>query len=148
LNKLNHVHKGVERYGYVLLSSLLLIQRISNSYIKERRARELENISERVGELDLELQELSSKLNGVQEVIADIQKEINESGASVANLRDNIRARKLVREISEVQKEIDSYDMEEMAKARRNFEEKYKLAKEKEDNMRVEVSNCGLFCMI
>ncbi|XP_006462487.1 hypothetical protein AGABI2DRAFT_223828 [Agaricus bisporus var. bisporus H97] len=120
LNKLNHVHKGVERY------------------IKERRARELENTSERVDQLDLELQELSAKLNGVREVITDIQKEINESGASVANLRDNIRARKLIREISEVQKEIDSHDMEEMAKARRNFDEKYKLVKAKEDNLRVE----------
>jgi DNA repair protein RAD50 len=143
LNKLNHVHKGVERYDYVTLLLPLLIQRMLIRYIKERRARELENISERVGELDSELQELSGKLNGVQEVITGIQKEINESGASVANLRDNIRARKLVREISEVQKEIDSHDMEEMAKAKRNFEEKYKLAKEKEDNLRVEVSDCG-----
>ena len=71
--------------------------------------------------------------------MTDIQKEINESGASVANLRDNIRARRLVKQINEVQTEIDSHDMEEMAKARRNFDEKYKLAKEKEDNLRVEV---------
>lgn len=92
----------------------------------------------------MELQELSGKLNGVREVITDIQKEINESGASVANLRDNIRARKLIREISEVQKEIDSHDMEEMAKARRNFDEKYKLVKAKEDNLRVEVSKWSL----
>lgn len=71
--------------------------------------------------------------------MTDIQKEINESGASVANLRDNIRARRLLKQINEVQTEIDSHDMEEMAKARRNFDEKYKLAKEKEDNLRVEV---------
>lgn len=115
------------------------MSRIPTSYIKERRGRELENASERVQELDLELQELNNQLNTIREVIAGIQKEINEGGASVANLRDNIRARRLVREISEVQAEIDSHDMEEMAKARRNFEEKYKLAKEKEDNLRVEV---------
>ncbi|KAF9445394.1 hypothetical protein P691DRAFT_735057 [Macrolepiota fuliginosa MF-IS2] len=119
-NRLNHVHKGVERY------------------IKERRGRELENTSGRVQELDLELQESNKQLNTIREIIADIQKEINEGGASVANLRDNIRARRLIGEISEVQTEIDSHDMEEMARARRNFEEKYKLAKEKEDNLRVE----------
>jgi hypothetical protein len=93
----------------------------------------------------LELQEQNKQLNRIREVITDIQKEINESGASVANLRDNIRARRLVRQISEVQAEIESHDMEEMAKARRNFDEKYKLAKEKEDNLRVDV---GVFpCM-
>lgn len=109
------------------------------SYIKERRGRELESISERVQELNLELQELDKQLGTVREIIADIQKEINESGASVANLRDNIRGRRLIKQIGEVQAEIESHDMEEMAKARRNFEEKYKLAKEKEDNLRVEV---------
>jgi DNA repair protein RAD50 len=109
------------------------------SYIKERRGRELESMSERVQELNLELQELNKQLDTVREVITDIQKEISESGASVANLRDNIRARRLIRQIGEVQAEIESHDMEEMAKARRNFEEKYKLAKEKEDNLRVEV---------
>lgn len=87
----------------------------------------------------MELQDLNKQLNGIREVITEIQKEVNESGASVANLRDNIRARKLVKEIGEVQAEIDSHDIEEMARARRNFDEKYKLAKEKEDNLRVEV---------
>lgn len=96
-------------------------------------------MSERVKELNSELQDLDKQLGVVREIITDIQKEINESGASVANLRDNIRARRLIKEIGEVQAEIESHDMEEMAKARRNFEEKYKLAKEKEDNLRVEV---------
>ncbi len=114
------------------------------SYIKERRGRELESTSERVQQLDLELQELNQQLDTVRGVITDIQKEINESGASVANLRDNIRARRLIRQIGEVQAEIESHDMEEMAKARRNFEEKYKLAKEKEDNLRVEVGTYTL----
>lgn len=85
------------------------------------------------------MQDLNKRLNDIRDVMTDIQKEINESGASVANLRDNIRARRLLKQINEVQTEIDSHDMEEMAKARRNFDEKYKLAKEKEDNLRVEV---------
>ncbi|KXN81764.1 DNA repair protein RAD50 [Leucoagaricus sp. SymC.cos] len=120
INRLNHIHKGVERYT------------------KERRSQGLKDTFERVEQLDAELQDLNKQLNGIREIITEIQKEINESGASVANLRDNIRARRLVKQIGEVQAEIDSHDMEEMAKARRNFEEKYKLAKEKEDNLRVE----------
>lgn len=102
---------------------------------------------DRVEQLDSELQHLNKQLNGIREIVANIQKEINESGASVANLRDNIRARRLVKQTSEVQAEIDSHDMEEMARARRNFDEKYKLAKEKEDNLRVEVwDQCASLC--
>lgn len=110
-------------------------------YIKERRGQELKDTSERVDQLDLALQDLNKQLSGIREAITEIQKEVNESGASVANLRDNIRARKLIRQISEVQAEIDSHDMEEMAKARRNFDEKFKLAKEKEDNLHIEVGH-------
>lgn len=73
-------------------------------------------------------------------VIAKIEKEINESGASVANYRDNIRVRKLRKEIAETQTEIDSHDMEDAARARRNFQEKYAIAKEKENNLHTAVS--------
>ena len=65
--------------------------------------------------------------------MAEIDKEINESGASMANLRENIRVRKLVRAIEATQTEIDSFDMEEAAKARRTFKEKYDGEKEREN---------------
>lgn len=47
---------------------------------------------------------------------------------------------KLTRDIANTQAEIDSYDMEEAAKARRNFQDKYEPAKEKEDKLGKAVS--------
>jgi DNA repair protein RAD50 len=47
---------------------------------------------------------------------------------------------KLTRDIASTQAEIDSYDMEEAAKARRNFQDKYEPAKEKEDKLGKAVS--------
>jgi DNA repair protein RAD50 len=69
-----------------------------------------------------------------------IEKEINASGASVANYRENIRVRKLAKEIRDTQTEIDSYDMEEAARARRNFQDKYGPAKERENALHTSVS--------
>jgi DNA repair protein RAD50 len=72
-------------------------------------------------------------------VIAEIDKEIHESGASMANLRENIRIRNLVRDIAATQEEIDSHDMEEAAKARRNFDQQYKVKKDEESNLQSKV---------
>ena len=108
--------------------------------MKDRRGRKLEECAENIELHDAQVKDFSDKIDAVREAIREIDKEINASGASVANLRDNIRARKLAKEIGETQAEIDSYDMEEAAKARRNFEEKYGKAKEKENSLHTSVS--------
>ena len=108
--------------------------------MKDRRGRKLEECAENIELHDAQVKDLSGKIDAIREAIREIDKEINASGASVANLRDNIRARKLAKEIGETQAEIDSYDMEEAAKARRNFEKKYGKAKKKENSLHTSVS--------
>jgi DNA repair protein RAD50 len=58
----------------------------------------------------------------------------------MTNLRENLRVRKLMRDIVETQAEIDSLDMEQAAKAKRHFEEKYKVEKQRETQMQSQVS--------
>ena len=55
------------------------------------------------------------------------------------NLHGNIRIRKLIRDIAATQAEIDSYDMEGAAKAKRNFEDRYQTEKQKETEMQSKV---------
>ena len=94
------------------------------------------------------IRKFAISIENVRNSVAAIDKEINESGASMANLRENIRVRKLAREIVATQAEIDSHDMEEAAKSRRNFQEKYKVEKQKESEMQSKVSNgCCVFLM-
>lgn len=57
----------------------------------------------------------------------------------MANLRENLRVRKLVKDIAATAEEIATYDMEEAAKARRNFQEKYNVEKEKETQKQSDV---------
>ncbi|KAG6854661.1 hypothetical protein C0991_003309 [Blastosporella zonata] len=123
VDKLTLINKGVERY------------------VKDRRARQLTECAQNIEHSDGEIRRFTEEIEAARASIAAIDKEINASGASVANYRDNIRVRKLAKEIIETQAEMDSYDMDEAAKAKRNFEEKYPKAKEKENKLHTEYSH-------
>lgn len=69
-----------------------------------------------------------------------LDKEINEGGAALTNLRENRRLRKLQSNIQATQKEIDSFDIEGASKARRNFDEKYQPEKDRENEMQQTVT--------
>ena len=57
----------------------------------------------------------------------------------MTNLRENIRVRKLGKEIDVTQAEIDAMDMEQAAKARRQFDQKYNVEKQRETEMQSKV---------
>ena len=57
----------------------------------------------------------------------------------MTNLRENIRVRKLSKEIDTTQAEIDAMDMEQAAKARRQFDQKYNMEKQRETEMQSKV---------
>jgi len=94
------------------------------------------------------LQELNNQLEASREIISGIEKEIHESGASLSNLRDNIIARNLAKDIAKTQAEINSYDMEEAGKARRNYDEKYEPAKQREKQLHEAVRHIIIFLFI
>ncbi|KNZ73056.1 DNA repair protein RAD50 [Termitomyces sp. J132] len=123
VDKLALINKGVERY------------------VKDRRARQLTECAQNIEHSDAEIKRLSEDIEAARTSIAAIEKEINASGASVANYRDNIRVRKLAKDIIETQAEMDACNMDEAAKAKRNFEEKYPKAKEKENKLQTNYSH-------
>ena len=109
-------------------------------YVKEKRAHQLEDCASNIEQLELNIKQVNGNIEASRDTIAGIDKEINASGASVANYRENVRVRKLAKEIKDTQAEIGSYDMEEAARARRNFQDKYGPAKEKENDLHTQVS--------
>lgn len=99
----------------------------------------MEECRTKVDETDDKLREIGLALEAARESIAAIDKEINSSGNFVANLRENIRLRKLTRDVADTQSEIDKYDMEEVAKAKRNFEQQYGVSKAKQEDLQAAV---------
>lgn len=73
-----------------------------------------------------------------------IDKEIAESGSNNSKIRDNLRIREMRREIEKIQEKIESFDLEEAAKARRQFDTKYASEKKRQSDMESEVGYLNL----
>ena len=111
----------------------------SQSYTKEKRGRQLKECNEKIEELEEQIKDLSMEVEKVRDTIRLIDKEIGESSASMSNLRENLRIRRLRQDIAATQAEIDAIDLEEAAKAKRIFEEKYNIEKQKETQLQSSV---------
>jgi two-component sensor histidine kinase len=64
---------------------------------------------------------------------------VSAAGADLANLRENLRLRKLQREIQETKDVIKSLKLEEASKAKEQFEEKWGKAKAAENEAQARV---------
>lgn len=117
-------------------------------YIREKRSRQLKECEQRITEHESRISQLTADTESTRNTIGVIDKEVNESNASMTNLRENIRVRKLAKEIDATQAEIDAMDMEEAAKARRQFDLKYNLEKQRETEMQSKVRRAGLLAFV
>lgn len=113
-------------------------------YVREKRARRLREVTQQIENQEAKVQELVIKLENVRTAVGEIDKEINEAGMTMANLRENLRVRRLMRELASTQAELDAIDMEEAAKAKRIWTERWNVEKQKETDLQTKVSFvCG-----
>jgi DNA repair protein RAD50 len=103
--------------------------------------RQLKACAEEAERIEATISSLENTLDEIRLRIAEIDKEINEGGATLANLRENVRVRKLAADIASIVAEIDAIDIEEVAKAHRNFDEKYNALTHKASEMQNKVGS-------
>jgi hypothetical protein len=80
-------------------------------------------------------------------LVQPCEKEIHESDSFLTNLRENERLRRLRKSIDENKVKIDAFDMEEAARARRQFDDKYAVEKKREGDMEAEVC-LSILCVL
>ncbi|KAJ7165380.1 P-loop containing nucleoside triphosphate hydrolase protein, partial [Mycena filopes] len=102
---------------------------------RQRRDEKHQECIEKSEHVEAEILELERHLDSARAVIKGLEKEINESGSYTATLRENICVRKLMQEIKTLQVAIASEDIEGAAKAKRNFDEKYKVSRDRETDL-------------
>ena len=102
-------------------------------------ARMLQDINNPIEEKEAEVQEHALKLEQIRAKLGEIDREINEAGVTVASLRENLRFRRLKRELAVVEAELNAIDMEEAAKAKRIWTEKWTVEKQKETDLQTKV---------
>ncbi|KAH9969662.1 P-loop containing nucleoside triphosphate hydrolase protein [Russula dissimulans] len=112
-------------------------------YIRDKRSKRLKDCADEIIRFEAKIQEHQLEIEQIRKTIAQLDKEINEGGAALTNLRENRRIRKLQSDIQATQKEIDSCDLEGAAKAKRNFEEKYQPEKDRENEMQQRSAHIG-----
>ncbi|KAH9042066.1 hypothetical protein EDB85DRAFT_2071691 [Lactarius pseudohatsudake] len=112
-------------------------------YLRDRRGKKLQDCAEAITRYETRIRELGLDIEQVRKKIAQLDKEINEGGAALTNLRENRRIRKLQSDIQQTQDAIDSCDLEAAAKAKRNFEEKYQPEKDRENEMQQKSAHIG-----
>ncbi|OCB89866.1 hypothetical protein A7U60_g2895 [Sanghuangporus baumii] len=113
------------------------------AYVRNRRARDLQRCEENIEACEENIKEYESLIEEIRKSKSELEKQIHESDSLLSNLRDNERIRKLRRSIAENKEKIDAFDMEEAAKARRQFDEKYAAEKKREGDMEAEYSRLG-----
>lgn len=108
-------------------------------YVKEKRGRRLKEVTKQIEDQEEKVQELGLRLEKIRATVGEIDKEINEAGMTMANLRENIRVRRLMRELASTQAELDAIDMEEAAKAKRIWTDRWNVEKQKETELQAKV---------
>jgi DNA repair protein RAD50 len=112
-------------------------------FMREGVERKLQDCAEKKEDLEAELNEFTQRINEAKAALESLDLEARSGESTLANLRQNIQFRKLAKQITSTQSEIDTFDMEEAAKARRNFEEKYPKEKEREEKLHSKLAHLG-----
>lgn len=118
-----------------------------HSFVRNKRARALEQCETNISEAEDETAERERSVEEIRELVSKCEKEIHESDSFLTNLRENERLRRLRKSIDENKVKIDAFDMEEAARARRQFDDKYAVEKKREGDMEAEVC-LSILCVL
>ncbi|KAL0567094.1 DNA repair protein rad50 [Marasmius crinis-equi] len=110
-------------------------------YVRDRKEERMRECHEKLGEQELRVKELTEHEKQCRKDIEMVDKELSESTLFQKNLRDNIRTLKLAQQIEATQAEINEFDMEKAAKAKRDFKEKWPGFKQREDDLHQQYSH-------
>lgn len=110
------------------------------SYIRNKRDHMLQDCQKKIEQYKEVIERLEKSIDSIRENKSRMEKEIHESDSFLANLRENERIRKLRKDIAANKEKISAFDMEEAAKARRQFDERYAAEKKREGDLEAEVS--------
>ena len=93
--------------------------------MKTRRAHELKKREDRLAEIGGAIMEVNDAICQRSDELAAVTRQEHEGGAIYARYKDNLHLRRSRAKLAQLQTELARYDMEEAARAKRNFEKTY-----------------------
>ncbi|KAG8994644.1 DNA repair protein rad50 [Tulasnella sp. 427] len=134
---------AAEEQSRVLNGSVLELDSIQSrieKYTSENRAQRLQNSIRQAAELETQISAVIAELEAKREKIAAAQTEIDQGGARLSNLRDNLRLRALRKRIEETEAELAALPMEEAANSKRTFDIKWSAMTKRESDIKEKIS--------
>lgn len=94
--------------------------------------------------MEKQLAQLDSDISDLQQDIANLRNDLASSDQRAQNIDNNILYRKAERQIGQLKVEIDAIDLEEAARAKSQFDTKYKKAERERTENYAKVSLVGV----
>ncbi|KAJ8080582.1 DNA repair protein rad50 [Marasmius tenuissimus] len=110
-------------------------------YVRDRREERMHECAEKLRQQEVRLKELTEREKQCRKDIEIADKELSESTLHEKNLRDNIRALKLARDIEATQVEINTHDVDQAARAKQDYQDKWPGFKKREDDLHQQYSH-------
>ncbi|KAK7056765.1 DNA repair protein rad50 [Paramarasmius palmivorus] len=123
------------------VDKLKAVNKTIERYIRDRKDELIQEYEEKLEQQRGNIKALSDHEAHCRKEIEAIDKAISDSDLHQANLRNNVRVRKLEQQIKDTEAAIQQYDMDEAAKARRTFEDQWPKVKKEEDRLQVSYSH-------
>jgi len=108
-------------------------------YARDRTDQKLRQCITNLSDLETEIQQVEREVERLRDLVQKQDNDVSAAGADLANLRENLRLKKLQREIQETKDVIKSLKLEEASKAKEQFEEKWGKAKAAENEAQARV---------
>ncbi|KAG8910829.1 DNA repair protein rad50, partial [Tulasnella sp. 408] len=137
--RLSEKLSAVEEQFGVLNASVLELDNIQSrieKFTSENRAQRLQNCIQQAADLETQINGVIAELEAKREKMAAAQTEIDQGGARLSNLRDNLRLRRLRNRIEETETELAALPMEEAANSKRTFDIKWGAMKKRESDIK------------
>lgn len=139
---LGKANRAVESCVIIIIIPIKVSYHSFYRYIRANRGRDvLQECDDKIEQRGLEIQEQETALEEIRNALDEINKELHESQALALTIAANERIRRTRREIAAIKGKIEAFDMEEAARARRQFDTKYLAEKRREADLEAEV--CG-----
>jgi DNA repair protein RAD50 len=113
---------------------------LSARYIAEGNDRKIRETESSIEDIKQQILAGNDARTTIEATISNLQEELGKSESLKTNISANIRYRDQMKEIQKVQDELATIDLDAMAKARKEFNVKYKEKMEEENNVNNAVS--------
>ncbi|KAG8953820.1 DNA repair protein rad50 [Tulasnella sp. 424] len=134
---------AAEEQFTVLNGSVLELDSIQSrieKFTSENRAQRLQSCIQQAADLETQISGVIAELEAKRQRMAAAQTEIDQGGARLSNLQNNLHLRRLRKRIEETETELAALPMEEAANSKRTFDIKWGAMQKRESDIKEKIS--------